>query len=505
MKNYDLKDETRILELMSKTMGNSPEQLSPLPKAHQLAISMANKITDGDKAIRRGNAADALGYSSVADIFFARAKNLGAIFIEEPFNDKAVREQNPANIEGSKEFNSVNKESLNKTTLYQKDTKGRTKLWGIEVIDKNTHAEILVQSGLIDGAITSEITVIDKGLNLGKANATTPYTQALAEAQSKIEKKIRAGYVENLSEVREAKELGSGIKGPMLAQKFDNTKKQASSKNLDDLKLRGKKIFTQRKKDGNRCKVIIDSNGISMWTRKGDQQPLLTHITDTIVENFIKASKETGLDRFELDGEIFTTAYSFNRLNGLIKREKKTAEDIELCKQIKFHLYDIDLPIGYEERYKIIQHFASSTVHIEEAEEIVATPENITTKLEKYLAEGEEGLMIRVPGVPYENKRSWSLLKVKIFEDMEFEIVGFEESTRRGMVGAVICKMDCAAKDRDGKPIVTFKAGLQASHEEATEIWNNKNKYIGKQGTVTYFCRSEYSVPRFPKFKSFRD
>lgn len=394
---------------------------------------------------------------------------------------------------------------MNKVTLYQKDSKGRTKVWTMEVIAKALSGELHSTSGLEGGKLTLDITVITEGKNAGKVNETTPLGQARAEAQSKIDKKIREGYVADKNQIKESSELGSGIKSPMLAHKYCEDKSQSGSKNLKDLGLEGKKIFVQRKKDGNRCKIVIDNKSVTMWTRKGDQQPLLTHITNTVVANFLRAYDMHKQDVLILDGELYTKEFSFNKLNGLIKKQKKTAEDIELCKAIKFHLYDVELPMSYEKRYEIIQHFASDTVHIEEAEKIVATTANINIKLEKYLEEGEEGLMIRTLDMPYENKRSWSLLKVKIFEDAEFEVVGFEESVKGGMVGAVVCKLPKPSIDRDGKPIVTFKAGLKLSHEECTEIWNNQNKYIGKQGTVEYFSVSEYQVPRFPKFKTFRD
>ena len=201
----------------------------------------------------------------------------------------------------------------------------------------------------------------------------------------------------------------------------------------------------------------------------------------------------------------FYPAFSFNKLNGLVKKQKKTTEDLVLCQHIKYHVYDVISKAGYEDRMEIIKSFASPSIHVEQTEQIIATPENIKAKLEEYLAEGEEGLMIRVPGMGYEHKRSWSLLKVKVFEDSEFRVVGFEEDKRGGMIGAIICEMNASVTDRNGEPIQTFNAGLKYSHEECIEIWNNRDKYVGKVGTVEYFGLSEYSVPRFPKFKGFRD
>jgi hypothetical protein len=91
-----------------------------------------------------------------------------------------------------------------------------------------------------------------------------------------------------------------------------------------------------------------------------------------------------------------------------------------------------------------------------------------------------------------------------VFEDAEFEVVGFEESTKGNMAGAIVVRMHKPATNRAGETITTFKAGLSFSHQECKEMWNNQAKYIGQFGTVEYFGLSEYSVPRFPKFKAFR-
>lgn len=396
---------------------------------------------------------------------------------------------------------------MKKVTLYQKDTAGRVKVWDMEVVNKGDHSEMVSHSGLEDGKMTPEVTIVDKGKNEGKANETTHYTQAVAEAQSKIEKKIAKGYVADKAEIKDSSELGSGVKKPLLAHKYHPTGAQSSSKTLKQMGIEGKKIMVQRKKDGNRFRIIIDNGTISTFSREGKPMQVMPHITDTVRENYKKAlANGFSYTRLELDGELYTKEISFNTFNGLVKPGARTEAEQALLKQVNYHLYDVDLPMGYELRYKVIQQFASPTVHIEEAFEIVATDENIKAMFEKFLEEGEEGLMIRTLGVPYENKRSWALVKCKIFEDSEFEVVGFEESTRRGMVGAVICKLDTRlAYDRNGKQITTFKAGLKMSHEEAIKIWNNQAKYIGLRGTVEYFGRSEYSVPRFGKFKAFRD
>jgi ribosome-binding protein aMBF1 (putative translation factor) len=65
----DSKDRMRISDIIDKAKGDDS-------KEKQLAQTMANKIKDYDKAIRRGRAAEEEGQKELAEIFFARAKQL---------------------------------------------------------------------------------------------------------------------------------------------------------------------------------------------------------------------------------------------------------------------------------------------------------------------------------------------------------------------------------------------------------------------------------------------
>lgn len=398
-------------------------------------------------------------------------------------------------------------------TLYQLDSKGKVRVWKIEVVPTLSinKVGIVMTKGLETGKHTVDTQYITEGLNIGKQNETTCFAQAIADAQSKVNKKVKDGYVADRNNLKANDELGSGTKAPMTAQKYHPEMKQSSSKNLDKMGIRGKKGYIQRKKDGNRLNIKVNKQGVSLTFRSGDSVPLngLEHITDSILSTFQKSAEyykeKYGIEEYVLDGELYTPEYSFNKANGVCKKEVKTAEDLIVAKSIKYHLYDVMLPVGYETRYKVIQNFESESVHVEEAIEIVFTDEIIAEYLEKFLKEGEEGAMLRLIGVPYEHKRSWSLVKVKIFEDAEFEILGFDESVRKGMAGAVWVKLPVPSKDREGNEITKFKAGMNFSHEEAKEMWENKDSYVGKMGTVCFFGLSEYGVPRFPKFKAVRD
>lgn len=408
---------------------------------------------------------------------------------------------------------------MKETVLYQTSAStGKGKVWKIRVEDKGTQSEIVIRSGAFnfatgeEGKLITNTAIVSVGKNIGKANETTHYTQAVSEAQAKIELKIREGYTDDVEKAKSSSSatLGSGIPKPMLAQKYHPTGAQNSSKTLKQMKIEGKKIIVQPKLDGNRCVVHIKDGKAVAYTRKGDVMPVqLKHILDSLVETLAQSS----MTELIVDGELYCdpSVMSFNVLNGLIKKQSATAEQQEQRKQIKFHIYDVMLDVGYEKRVKIVANFASEHVHVVESKEIIATDENIQIELERWIELGYEGLMIRVLGIGYENKRSWQLVKVKLFEDREFTLIGFEEDVRGGFVGTfvfdlpkeMLIELGKPLVDAQGKPIVDFKAGTSGQTvEDRTYMLQNPDKFLGKIGTVEYFGW-DYR-PRFGKFKGLR-
>ena len=375
-------------------------------------------------------------------------------------------------------------------TLYQLDAEGNTKVWTAHVINHGTSSNLIIRSGRLNGGIIETVTTINEGKNIGRSNETTPFEQAMLEMQSKIDLKLKKGYVENLNDAKPSSTLGSGIPAPMLAHKYSRDGSQSSSKTLAQLKLTGKQIIVQPKLDGNRCLVSVQDNVATMYTRTGDVMPVqLTHILNDIELQSLSIEKD-----FILDGELFSGEISFNTLNGLIKRVTVTKEDLNKRKLIKYHLYDAMMEDGYEIRSHFIKQFASDNIIVVESRRIIATDDNIQRELEEFLSQGHEGLMIRQLGIGYDHKRSWQLCKCKVFEDSEFKLVDFVEDVRGGFVGSFVMQ------DKDG---TRFNAGASGqSVEERTEMWNNRNAYLGRMATIAYFGRSEYNIPRFPKMKS---
>ncbi len=406
-------------------------------------------------------------------------------------------------------------------TLYKRDSKGKTRVWSIYVertesgpghtVTEISPALLVINAGLLGGKLVEQKYTIAAGKNIGKSNETTPYQQAVSEAESKIEAQRKDGYVDRVDELKDAKVLGSGLKEPALAHKYHPQGKQSNSKTLDQLKIRGKKMGLQRKKDGNRAYVVIIPNGtllpdIEYRNRKTQLYEYnFPNLTVELQTSYAICYGVANTETIILDGEFFTRMVSFNKLNGILKAKTLKPGYKEVLDSCTFHLFDKVSEKNYIERHKEIECFASPLVEVEEYEIVEATEENFLAYLRKVQAEGEEGAMIRALDQPYKFGRSYDLLKYKDDQTEDYKILGFEEHAAGGMVGAIVMEVLGNLKDRDGKLITSFKAGTTGlSHEESREMWQNQKDYIGFIGTVRFFELSEYGIPRFPKFVGIR-
>jgi DNA ligase-1 len=153
---------------------------------------------------------------------------------------------------------------------------------------------------------------------------------------------------------------------------------------------------------------------------------------------------------------------------------------------------------------------------------------NSLEELDEYekgcLEEGYEGVMLRDPQGTYKFGRSTVndniLLKVKRFEDAEAILIEIEEKmsnqnpeekdafghTKRsssiaGMVGANTAGT-LIVKDSEGR---IFGVGSGLNDQMREEIWNNKEKYLGKLVKYKYFSHGVKELPRHPVFLGFRD
>ena len=349
---------------------------------------------------------------------------------------------------------------LNK--LYSRATNGKINTFEIEV-ERNKFRTI---TGYKDMKLTtSEWTICD-----AKSYCTAD-EQTIKEVTAIHRKKIETGSFENI------KDIDNEIYfEPMLAHKWEDQKDKITYP-----------IYSQPKLDGIRC--IVKKDG--MWSRNGKKIISAPHIFES-VKSLFKITPE-----LIFDGELYTDklANDFNAICSLVKKTKPTSDDLKKSKeQIQYHIYDLPSHNGiFTKRLSTLIELESNLPECCKVVETydVRNAQEIEDWHSDYVSRGYEGQILRLD-LPYENKRSKSLLKHKSFMDGEFEIKGVVEG--KGKLTNKVGKLTF-----DG-----FDSAVNGSHEYLEQLFNDKT-LIGKKATIKYFDLTPDGIPRFPKVVAIRD
>jgi len=354
--------------------------------------------------------------------------------------------------------------------LYKQTNTGKVQSWLVSV----EGAKVTTTFGLVGGKQQTVVDIVKAGKNLGRANATTPESQAAAQANQEFQGKLKEGYVACLETATKTKNTLGAVE-PMLAFAIEKKEKHVVFPGLAQPKL-----------DGLRCIAIISGGEARLFSRK--QKPILT------MPHIVKELGELYSDRaITLDGELYADEFAddFNTLSSLAKRGD-VHEDHE---KMGYHVYDTVMPGDYRDRAQAVRAgkyvFPVETVEVRSREE-----------LDEYQAKcveaGYEGAMYRNPAGLYEGKRSVNLLKVKSFIDAEFKIIGAEEGTGK-LMGAVGAFVLVTAKG------VEFNAPPIGGIALSQKYWRERKSLIGKRGTVKFQGYTPAGSLRFPKFKCIRE
>jgi len=229
------------------------------------------------------------------------------------------------------------------------------------------------------------------------------------------------------------------------------------------------------------------------------------------------------------DGELFADANFQKTTSAIMTQAFKP--DFVFC-MFDF-VPDGDLAKPYVERLEaMVEWFKTATP--EQTKYIRPLPFQVVHNVEelrayeaKVLAEGHEGVMLRIPNGPYKCGRSTVnegyLLKLKIFLDSEAEVLGFVEMlsnqnvatkdnfgrTKRSTHKAGKVPANTLGKFlvRDLKTGVEFKCGTGQGLTLALrqEIWDNRDDYINKIIKYKYQPHGVKDKPRCPVWLGFRD
>lgn len=289
----------------------------------------------------------------------------------------------------------------------------------------------------------------------------------------------------------------NGFKKHMLAKQAD----KVATSVFDKIKY----WYGSRKIDGVRCSFYWKDGEARTASRGGGDYDAST--------SFMRHNPKL-IQFFEehpdivLDGELYKHGKSLQQISGAARLEKDTAG----MDWLEYYIYDVmDSTKTFEERLDIL-HDITDELNLgfnperewDDGElkfqivpqETVVGWANIQKLHDKYVGEGFEGIVIRDPSKVYNfGGRTNAMIKVKMYKDAEFEIVGYSEGLRpEDMV--FVCKT------KEGKE---FEAKPMGPRELKWEYLDRMDEIIGKMATVKYFYLSDEGCPLQPVLKCIRD
>lgn len=274
----------------------------------------------------------------------------------------------------------------------------------------------------------------------------------------------------------------SGFYKPMLAK--DSNSCQPSVLN--------KTLYCSTKLDGVRSMFQLKDGDIKAVSRGGNEYLEPTKLIKQDLVQFFKDYPD-----IILDGEIYVHGHHLQEISGMVRKHEWT----DKCAILEYHIYDIgDATKTFKERLeflKTLQEYFKDSTKIKVLDHVKTESYNEIKKLhDKWVSEGYEGLVARKPDKKYGfGKRGSDMIKVKEYQEDEFEIIDYKEGLRDEDF-VFVCET------KDGKLFEAKPMGdraLKAQYIEDIDI------IIGKMGTVKFFDWSKDNIPMQPVFKTIRD
>lgn len=392
-------------------------------------------------------------------------------------------------------------------TLVSKDSKGKLRIVEIsyEWNDDKRGYVIRRYTSQYGGKVTTQPEI---WIFQGKASRTVTeqvkleYASHLKKYQDKGYKMIDSSISEITKEeleklIPDDKTDANGFKKHMCAKDFNKVSTAVYDK--IDYWLASRKI------DGVRNSFYWDGTEVKSASRGGGHYDNSTkHIRNKpkLIEFFQKHPD------IILDGELYIPGRSLQYISGLARTEIDVNDE---CDELEFWIYDImeDKPFIYrlEDLEMVAEELSlgfdlSTTFDPWDLKMRMVPHESVSgwseiKKLhDKYVSEGYEGVVIRNPEKTYGyGKRTNDMIKIKEYQDGEFEITGISE----GLRDEDMCFTMVTA---DGKP---FEAKPMGNRELKQWYREHIDELIGKMGTVKYFYFSDDGKPLQPTFKCVRD
>lgn len=357
--------------------------------------------------------------------------------------------------------------------LYTKGKLGELRFWEVAAVGD----KVVTVYGVVDGkAVRVERKAKPK--NVGRANATTAEQQAVKEAAADHKFMLDRKYSLTPEDARETVPL------PMLANKFKDAKKITFP------------VDVQRKYDGVRAMARWNGEKVELISRQGKLWERVPHLNEALETILPKGS--------EFDGEIYLHGMSLQQI-GSVAKDLDHPDNPNLTYQV----YDMPTFAGDDtmpwskRRVELESEFGM--LELKDLNGPIKLVETFTAENaaqvqelhDRFVKEGYEGAIVRILTGLYEyGYRSNFLLKLKAFDDTEFEIIGFKESEGEPGLVKWICRNDIND--------LTFETRPRGTHKDRRWLFQHGAEFVGKKLTVVHFGRYDSGLPHFPIGKAIR-
>jgi len=407
-------------------------------------------------------------------------------------------------------------------TLYARDSKGKILQWKIEVLETGLQVDIKKSYGEFNGGQALRWQRNIQGKNIGKANETSPLEQAIFQVESEIKTKKDKGYMSiedigiyeengiinlfdylntNLPKFRQ--DAKGGVK-PMKAQQYyrsaknwlapDNTiwedRKYYYLKN-PYVEKEPKSIITkfpaiaQPKINGVRCTLEMIENKAEMKSKEGLSYNI-PHILDYMNLNS-DLFNYNGIDLI-LDGELYIHGEPLSEISSAVKKVSLITQRLE------FRLFDLAIPDKTQiERWNIIKELKAifeSNLHCPInviRSFVVRNDKEAQTITDKFIEQGYEGSIFRSMDAEYKfGSRPVTMTKLKRCISAEFKIIGITPQEKDPTKGNFVCIT---------KGGLNFDVDPKGCEDYKREVLDNKQNYIGKNLTLTFYEWTEDKKP----------
>lgn len=254
-------------------------------------------------------------------------------------------------------------------------------------------------------------------------------------------------------------------------------------------------VIVEPKLDGVRCLAHLDEDKISFYSR--DLKPFVNfeELEQDLIKNFLWAGEVV------LDGEVVAKSGKFDDTISRARSHRGVNTHIEY----EYHIFDI-LHGRFDTLYMRKEYLGmfESSIYFKIAPFVaVDTEQELLDCHKAYCDAGYEGTMIKNPYAIYHHGRNQDWKKLKPFHTADLTITNITEGKGKasGMMGRI--EVQGFIGDSDDVYVKT-EVGTGFSDELRKDMFDNKNKYLGKVAEIQYQEITKDNSLRFPSFKRMR-